>query len=333
MALAPESLETLKAQGFYRYWIERDYAAAITIFERIRQQSPSDDAATYALAAIARRQGRWSDSLPLWNQALIIDPRNPETYLDAAETAQSFRDTGTANRILDRGLAFFPDNSGLLSIRVNVLLQTGDVESAHQILDRIHIESGDDNLVQQVAVVAALRRQYDAAITLLKSQLQNPDLPVYSRGNYQLGLGDLYRLSSDATAARQAYEAARQSLQTALGDQPDNPNLFSSLAWAAAGLGNRDEAYTLQRRAIELLPTSRDAYVGPFFEEGMARLQSRFGDKAAAVSALRRLLQTSYGDPPLTPAILRIDPDFDNLRNDPDFQKLLSDAGGAAAHP
>ncbi|MFX9081263.1 tetratricopeptide repeat protein, partial [Acinetobacter baumannii] len=63
MALAPESLETLKAQGFYRYWIERDYAAAITIFERIRQQSPSDDAATYALAAIARRQGRWSDSL------------------------------------------------------------------------------------------------------------------------------------------------------------------------------------------------------------------------------------------------------------------------------
>ncbi|MFX8700452.1 hypothetical protein ABTM56_20330, partial [Acinetobacter baumannii] len=75
------------------------------------------------------------------------------------------------------------------------------------------------------------------------------------------------------------------------------------------------------------------AYIGPSYEESLARIQARFGDRPAAIAGIRHLLQTSYGDPPLTPAILRIDPDFDNLRSEPEFQKLLSDTGGASPPP
>ena len=69
--------------------------------------------------------------------------------------------------------------------------------------------------------------------------------------------------------------------------------------------------------------------------EQRARLLARFGRKDEAIAGLRYLLGVPYGAPfnPVTPATLRLDPDFDNLRSDPEFQKLLQDAPADKASP
>ncbi len=91
-------------------------------------------------------------------------------------------------------------------------------------------------------------------------------------------------------------------------------------------------AVALSERAMAAIPVERDALLGPFPMEILARVAARTGDPDRAIAALEKLLSIPYGSPlaegvPLTPALLRLDPMFDSLRNDQRFQKL---AGSAA---
>ncbi|MEO8459667.1 MAG: tetratricopeptide repeat protein [Dokdonella sp.] len=323
--LAPDAPETMSAHGFNRYWLERDYAGAKAIFERLRARWPNDGQATYALAVIARREGRWDESVALFAQANTIDPRNLQSLNEAAFTLVAMRKLPAAQRVLDRARDVAHDDPGVLAVQVLALQQVGDIEGAQKILDSVRIDQGNEQLVNPYVVNAIFRRNYAPAIALLESQLKNPESLGTSLGNYESSLGDLHRHAGDAAAAQAAYQRAFVAYQAAQRNDPDFANFEISLALVETGLGHRDEALRRARRAMALMPASRDALIGPSIEDGLARVQARFGDEDAAFVLLQRLIDLPYeGSPPITPATLRLDPDWDNLRDDPRFAQLIA---------
>ena len=134
-------------------------------------------------------------------------------------------------------------------------------------------------------------------------------------------------MAGDHSAAEQNWRQGRTELELLLQNQPENDILVGYLALTNMALGNKAEALSLAKRAMEMNPIEKDAISGPGALEVFARVAAQTGERGDAIAALQKLLSIPYSGPvdvPLTPALLRLDPMFDPLRNDLAFQKLAS---------
>jgi serine/threonine-protein kinase len=103
-------------------------------------------------------------------------------------------------------------------------------------------------------------------------------------------------------------------------EQPDFAAAISALGMIDAALGNKDDALAEGRKAIELLPISKDAIVGSTLLQNLAVIYAWTGEKEAALDVLNQLAGVpgylSYGH-------LSLHPYWTHLRNDPGFSKIL----------
>jgi len=206
-------------------------------------------------------------------------------------------------------------------MKAEVFLATGDLQAMEPLLENPRL---DPTLR---AIYALFQRRYPEAIELLSKALAT-ETDRNARNTEKLLLGLSQQRAGDVAAARATYQDAAQDLQRQL--EKAAPDSFAAgrthafLGQAYAGLGEAASAIAEGEKAMAIDPTSKDPVDGPDLEQKMADIYALLGAADHAMPILKRLLQIPYGGA-ITPALLRLDPVWDQIRNDPRFQELASE--------
>jgi TolB-like protein len=323
--LQPNSPETLLALAYYQYYVLRDYELAKVTFGRVRELLPSSSDVPAALAAIARRQGHWDESLAYWEQTLALDPRDTQLLTNAADTYSMLRQFPAALKTYDRVLDIVPNDPDTLAFEAKIYQAEGDLEQAGKLLTGLNARTHSLNIFEAKINQLFLERHFDEAIRLIENRLiESHDISDFERVFIQAQLIGAHQWTGDVASARATAQQLLSSVETLYQTDPDSPILTSGLSLFHAVLGDKDLAIREGERATALRPSEKDAVEGPTYEERLATVEVIVGDKNRAIPRLQHLLEIPYNDC-LTPALLRLDPRWDPLRNDPRFQKLCEE--------
>jgi TolB-like protein/Tfp pilus assembly protein PilF len=329
LRLQPTLGEALLAKGYYYYRL-KDYAAAVHYYEQAGEVLPNNSQIPESLAFVERRRGDWDSSENHFNQAERLDPRNANLLTQHALSYMHLRRFPEAVRKLDQVLDIIPDDPDTLAQKAAIAQGEGNLPLAAALLDQLRPAAADSDALETQIYQAILERHTTSIIVRLKEIVARPDPalgPLYGELRFWLGWAE--EVADDQASAQTTLRQAQIELRPFLKEQPDNYGLIGDLAMIAAMLGDKTTATTLTKQAMTMISSDKDALDGPSPTEILARVAARLGDPDRAIVALEQLLPLPYNGVlasgvPLTPALLRLDPMFDPLRNDPRFQKLAA---------
>jgi serine/threonine protein kinase/Tfp pilus assembly protein PilF len=331
LTLQPNLGDAVLAKGFYYYACLRDYDTAMPYLEQARQLLPNSSLVLQSLAFLERRRGHWDKSESYFTAAERLDPRNAELLGNHALNYVLLRRFPEALRKYDEVLNVVPDNMFTLALKAVVAQAKGDLPRAAALLAPLHPDAHNEEPLRAQVYEAILERRPAQITPRLKEILAEPD-PVYGlvHGELRFLLGWAQEVASNHAAAQESWRQARSELEFSLHEQPENDRLMGYLALTNAGLRDKAAAFKLVERAMATSPIEKDAYRGPCAIEILARVAAQTGETDRAIAGLEKLLSIPYGGAlctiaPLTPALLRLDPMFDPLRNDARFQKLCEE--------
>ena len=333
LELQPDLPEAHLALGFSYYYGDLNFDAALSEFESARRGLPNEMDTYLALGAIKRRQGRWAESTADLEKAANLSPKDSWPLQNLAFNYQMLRDFKKANETVDRGLAISPGSFGLWEIKSKLAwLERGDNsvgEKGLQQLEKISDSSEKQHYLWPARCQIFLwQRRYAEALQAAENWPDDlaeakPEMII----SKQMLVGWARKSLGDESGARTAFTKSKEVAQSKLASLPNDAGMHAQLGLALALLGDKEGAVAESKRAMELLPESKDAFEGPSITEAAAQVSCIVGDHARAIELLDHLLTRPAA---LTVAALKVDPIWDPLRNEPAFQQLLSKHGAKA---
>jgi len=330
LTLQPNLGEAVLAKGYYHYACLKDYDIAVKYLEHAYELLPNNSRIPQALAYVERRRGNWNKSEVSFNEAEKLDPRNVNLLSQHARSYICLRRFPEALTKLEQILNITPDDIDTLVLKARIAQAEGDLPRASALLAPLRLGADYVNALETQVYQAILESRPAPAIAHLKEILAKPDQALgYYNGELRFWLGWAQEVAGDHAVARESWSQARSELEPFLKEQPENSLLLGDLALTNMGLGDNTAAFNLAERAIAMVPIEKDALMGPRPLDVLARVAARIPSlRDRSISALEKLLSIPYeaplaANPPLTPALLRLDPMFDPLRKERRFQKLV----------
>jgi TolB-like protein len=320
LRLAPNLADAHTAMGLFFYYCQGDYENALTKLEEARQLAPNDWKVISSVALVKRRQGKLDEAIALQNQAVQLDPLNEDIWVNLGRSYAGIRKFDLALNAFDRALNIDPNSGDILVQKTIVYVAQGDLASGWQIMKDLKFRVAERGFGAYVEMLVFQRRFGDAIAFISSAIEREKEIPPTFLAISHAALGRLHWAEGRQAQARALLIQAEGELKQLL--SRDRAVLLSEqLTLVEALLGQREEVERLGKMNFEII--GQDKWQRPLDEETLAQAYTILGDFDRALPLLTHAL-VAPSAAPLTPAILRLDPIWDSVRNDPRFEKLAN---------
>ncbi|MEO7723980.1 MAG: hypothetical protein ABIU29_04720, partial [Chthoniobacterales bacterium] len=325
LRLAPDSADAHLAMADHYFRCQRKYEQAEKQLMLAKPAMPNSVPLLTLAGYLHRREGKWEEGKRDFTRAVDLDPRNINATNLLADTYVLLRRFDEAIAVADRSIAAGLDLP-ITHLRREFIrfAQIGDPAILERALAQAPAEidvGGGETPIR--ILLALIRHDYAGAKRVLaaspRDTFQEVDFTFYyPRAGYE---GVIARAAGEGENSRAAFAVARKILEQRPANKPDDARTLAVFAQVDAGLGQKETAIAEGRRAVELMPPSRDAYDGMLVLHGLAQVYIWTGEKEKALELVEQLMKMpGY----LTYGYLKVDPSWDPLRGDPRFEELLA---------
>ena len=324
LRLRPNSGEAHLAVAEHLYRGYRDHDGALAELTVARRALPNEPLVFELTGFITRRQGRWEESTTDLKRALELDPRNLFFLQQLSFTYELQRRYRDLAAVLDQALKLVPSDPDTRVVRASIdLAERADTRPVHATIEAVIAE--DPNAARTIAerwfYVAMCERDnlgVSRALAVVPPEGISGGSTWLPRAYFE---GVAARARGDATVASAAFTAARAEVEKTTREQPDYAQGLAALGLIDAGLGRKDDAIQEGRRAVELVPVSKDVIDGADLILNLALIYTWIGEKDLALEQLAEAAQLPSN---LNYGWLRLHPDWDPLRGDPRFEQIVA---------
>src|SRR6266487_374889 len=173
--LQPDLPEGHLALGFYHYYCERDYQAALHEFAIAKLSLPNSAEVYMAIGAIERRQGKWKESTANMERAASVSPKDAWILQNLADNYYATRNFEAADKILDRAIEAAPKSLGARAEKARLAVDwKGDLSVMENELTQVPPGVDPDGLVTFARMQLLLfQRKFPDALALLNQSPQD----------------------------------------------------------------------------------------------------------------------------------------------------------------
>jgi tetratricopeptide (TPR) repeat protein len=304
------------ALGFYYYYCSNEFNYALDHFRMASEKAPDDYQPLFYMAIVYRKMGEWGKSQELIRRIIKYNPQEALYVTNIGLSYSFLHQFDSALIFHQKAIDIMPEWMIPYSHKIQALiLKNGNTDEARNVVDTAETKTGNELMEIKILIDIYDRKYADALLKAEKLLFSE----IMFKGSKYLYLAEINKYLNNPDRARIYFDSTLVSCGQDFVKAYSNPFLHINMAFAYAGLGNREQAITEAEKALDL--SGNDNMHKSDLIISLAKIYTQVGAYDKAISTIEYLLMNpSY----FSVKLLHLDPVWEPLAILPAFQNLIS---------